>query len=71
MFTDKPNPVDKPVLDGPHCDNFCRFFVTWNAVDYFYPSRSHVNYVVYMSVDDGEYRRANDCINVHKIKCYN
>ena len=69
LFTDKPNPVDKPVLHDPVCDNGCRFLVTWNETDYFYSSQSHVNYVVYMSVDDGNYTRAAGCINVHSTEC--
>lgn len=68
VFTDKPNPVDQPILHDPVCDDRCGFMVEWNHTDHFYLSRSQRNYVVYMSID-GINQRVHECINVHSTSC--
>ena len=68
LFADKPNPVDQPILHDPVCDDGCRFKVEWNHTDHIYFSKSHRNYVVYMSID-GIHQRVHECINVHSTSC--
>ena len=68
LFTDKPNPVDRPILSDPECDDGCDFVVSWNRTDYFYSTLSLVNYVVYISRDGIRYR-PQKCINVHSTHC--
>ena len=68
MFTDKPNPVDRPILHNPGFDNGCSFLVEWNHTDHYYFSKSHRNYIVYMSID-GTCQRARGCINKHSTSC--
>ena len=69
LFVVKPNAVDRPILHDPECDDGCSFLVSWNETDHFYSSLSHVNYVVYISVDGKDYNRASGCINVHGTYC--